>query len=188
MFHLSGIVLLIAAIHLPGWQNATGQEAPCFVIPGTDVSVVIANQPNCPIEFVDLYSVAYLDGGGKDIYRIRNRATKPIKGYTIATIHSTGTGGEHSLSSKDPKDFFLPGETRPSSPKDLLLNIIPLTDQLRAKYHVNGEMKFIKIFVVVRVEFADGSIYDATAEYESLKKFFAENPIDMQKEDRRKKP
>jgi len=186
MFHQSGIVLLISAIQFLGWQNATRQEEPCFVIPNSDVLVVIANQPNCPIEFVDVYSVAYLDGGGRDIYRIRNRATKPIMGYTIATIHSTGTGGEHSLARKDPKDYFLPGEIKPSSPKDLHLNIIPLTDQLRAKYHINGEMKFIKIFMVVRVEFADGSKYDATSEYESLKKFFEENPIEMEKEDRRK--
>jgi hypothetical protein len=141
----------------------------------------MASRPDSPIEFVSAYCVGFIDGGGANIYQIRNRAAKPIKSFTVAIVNSEGTETEHSIEISSPDHYFFPGEITSSPLKEWNFSIVPLTDQLREKNGLNGEMKLIKIFMVVRVEFADGSKYDATSEYESLKTFFEKNPILMEK-------
>jgi hypothetical protein len=76
-----------------------------------------------------------------------------------------------------------PGEIS-SNDKDL--NVIPLTEQIRQKFNVNGEMKVVKIFVVVHVEFSDGSEYNAEPAYKALKKFIEQNPTNAETRSSRK--
>ena len=100
---------------------------------------------------------------------------------------SEGGDSERSSYLNHPYYYFYPGKVRPSSLDELNLDIMPLTDQLRAKYHLNGQMRLVTILMVVKVEFADGTTYDATPTFESLKKFFTENSIPSEKEEVRKK-
>jgi hypothetical protein len=174
---LSWLVLLISAVQFFGWQDVKKEKEQCFIAPSEDVLVVIAHQPDCPIEFLSAYCVGFLSGGGREIYTIRNRATKPIKGYTIAIVDSDGTEDKHSIMINRPVAYFRPGAILPSSRADQNLDIVPLTDQLREKFKVKGEMSVVKIFMIVRVEFADGSVYSAEPAYKSLKKFFDKNSI-----------
>jgi hypothetical protein len=186
MISLSWLVVLISALQFLGWQNIKKEKEPCFVVPSEDVLAVIANQPDCPIEFVTAYSVGFLDSGARDVYQLRNRATKPIRAYTIAIVNSEGTDSKSSVMINDPDHYFLPGEIRPSL-QDLDLKIIALTDQLSEKYHLNGKMKAIRVFIVVRVEMTDGSTYDAASKYLGLKGFFKDNPISLEENDTHKK-
>jgi hypothetical protein len=179
-------MLLVSAIQLFWWQDVKREREQCFIAPSEDVLIVIAHQPDCPIEFVKAYCVGFLSGGGTDVYRLRNRATKPIKGYTIAIINSSGPGGEHSVMRSKPAYYFRPGQIWPSSDMEQYLDIVPLTDELREKFRVSGEMRVVKIFMVVRVELADGSIYSAEPAYKSVSKFFDEHGIYIDPEDKQK--
>lgn len=187
MFGLSKVVLLIFVAQFLGWQNVNKEKERGCIIPSDDLLVVIASQPNCPIEVVNAYWVGFIGGGGLGFYQLRNRATKPIKSYAIAIIGSDGGVTKYSSEASHPDYYFLPGETTPSSLEERNFDIVPITDQLREKIGLNGRMKAIKIFMVVQVEFGDGSKYDATSEYESLKTFFEKNPISVEKEDKHKK-
>jgi hypothetical protein len=177
MLSVSWLVLLISAVQFFGWQDVKRERQQCFIAPSEDVLIVITHQPDCPIEFVKAYCVGFLSGGGIDVYRLRNRATKPIKGYTIAIINSDGPAGESSVMASQPAYYFRPGQTWPSSDVEQYLDIVPLTEELREKFKVRGEMRVVKIFMVVRVELADGSVYNAEPTYKSVAKFFDKNGI-----------
>lgn len=165
-------LICISVVQLLGWETAKEDKELGFIVPSEVTFAVVANQPGCPIEFVSAYCVGFLDGGWKDIYRLRNRSTKPIKGYTIAIVNSDSTSAEDSITINLPNAYFRPGEIWPRSSRDNNLIIVPLTDELREKYKIKGQMKVVKIFMVVHAEFADGSMYNADPEYKSLKKFF----------------
>jgi hypothetical protein len=186
MLNISWLVMLLSAVQFFGWQGVKKEKEQCFIAPSEEVLVVIAHQPDSPIEFVNAYRVGFLSGGGTDVYRLRNRATRPIKGYTIAIINSDGTGGEHSTTVNLPVAYFKPGAVWPSSRTDQNLDIVPLTEELREKFKVNGEMRVVKIFMVVRVDLADGSVYNAEPTYKSLTKFFDKHAIYIDLEDTQK--
>lgn len=186
MFGINWIVSVIFIAHIVCGQGIKKEKEPCFIYPSEDGLAVIANPSDCPIEIITAYRASFLSGGGRDIYQIRNRATKPIKLYTIASVTSAGGGYESSIEANHSSGYFLPGQIRPKSLDDWNLDIVPLTNQLRDKYKLNGTMRAILIFMIVRVEFADGSVYDATPVYESLKKFFDKNAIIPDEEKQKK--
>jgi hypothetical protein len=185
MFCLIWVLVLTSTLPFVARSEVKAKEL-CFLVPSEDLLVVIANQPDCPIEFVTAYCVGFTDGGTRNVYQVRNRAKKSIKRYSIAIVSSEGTDSSSSIAIDGSDYQFLPGDTRPSL-DDLNLDIIPLTDQLRGKYRINGKMKAIRIFIVVRAELADGSIYDATSKYKSLTTFFKKNPISVDEDDAQKK-
>ena len=39
------------------------------------------------------------------------------------------------------------------------IEFVPLTDELRERFKLKGPMKAVGVFMVVRVEFIDGSVY-----------------------------
>jgi hypothetical protein len=182
MLQLNLIALLIASVQFSGSQGTKVQKETCFLMPSTDLLLVVANQPDCPIEFVNAHCVAFLDGGGRDVYQIRNRSSKAIKGYTIAIVSSEGTEAEHSVSITDPHHYFLPEQIRPKSLEEYALEIVPLTDEMRSKYNLKRKLRAIKIFIVVEVRFSDGSVYDSGPTYASLKAFFRGNPVSSSEE------
>lgn len=57
------------------------------------------------------------------------------------------------------------------------IEITPITDEIRDEYKLRGSMKGITIFMVVRAEYDDGSVYDAEVEYKALQAFFERNRI-----------
>jgi hypothetical protein len=54
--------------------------------------------------------------------------------------------------------------------------VVPLTEDLQKRKKLNG-MKGAIIFMVVKVEFADGTVFDNDATFTALEKFFDEYGI-----------
>ena len=171
MAALKWLSILIAVVQVYGGQNSKNSAQKCFVVPKEDVLVVAANVPDSPIEVVAAHCVGFLDGGSTEVYSIQNRSSKSISGYTIAIVDSDGAETRDSITISLPSAYFRQGEVRARSSSSEHREIVPLTDQLRERYRLNGALKVIKVIIVVRVEFADGSVYDAERAYKSLKRF-----------------
>ena len=165
-------VVLLELLVLANLQQASDKKERGYLMPSEDLLVVIANQPEAPIEFLRAFCVGFPEGGGWEAYQIRNRSGKAISRYDIATINSEGSYAERSTELSDPAHYFFPGQIRP---RELNYDEVPLTAKLRAEHHLDGKMKRIIVFMIVKVEFADGSKFDATRQYESLKVFFERN-------------
>src|SRR5690349_2472552 len=90
------IAFILAIFTCSGFakQNVEQGKRQVFIVPNDTSLAVVAYQPNCPIEFIKTPIVCFLDGGSIGIYQLKNRSSKPIRGYTIATITSAGTGYE----------------------------------------------------------------------------------------------
>ncbi len=156
-------------------QNVGQEKRQCFIVPNDISLAVVAYQPNSPIEFIKTPIVCFLDGGSIGIYQLQNRSSKPIRSYTVATITSVGTGYETNFQVTKKENYFMPGKRRPEAMEDWGYDFVSLTEELRSKYHINGNLKDITIFFVIRVEFADGDVFNAKSEYESLKRFISKN-------------
>lgn len=150
-----------------------------FLCPRENILPVIAFQPDSPIEFLKAEYYYGLTSSGFDRYKIRNRSAKTIKSFKIATVTSAGTGSSEYYKADWGAGRMLPGEEAPrernaSYPSQM--EIVPFTEQLRESKKLQG-MEGVVIFMVVRVEFEDGTTYSDEKTYNSLKEFFEENGI-----------
>lgn len=153
-----------------GRQNGQRGEKEFFVEPRESILSVVASQPKCPLVFETLEFLHYIDGGGLQNYVVRNRSGKPIARFTIATL---GMGGGGSLDDIKPEgnQWLLPGQSWPRA-KDSARSLVQLTSELQKQYKVGPPMKAIVVYIVVRVEFADGSVYSDEPVYKELKALF----------------
>lgn len=132
---------------------------------------VIAYQPDCPLKLLYVDIQAFIDGGGREVLRYRNEGTRPIKGYTIAHLTPSGTGGTLTVRDSQPDEWIMPG-------KELVLGdtsssqLTSITNELRKQLNLEGPMRYVFVFTVIQVQFADGSIYEDGKTYEALKAYF----------------
>jgi len=150
-----------------------------FLEPRESIVRVVALQPDCPLEFVRALLLHGVEGGGFQIYQVRNRGTKPIRSYKIATVTSVGTSASWGDGKLPLQQLLFPGDLRAQRIEDWNINIVPLTDKMKVDFDVKGPLKGIVVFMVVRVELADGTTYTAEAEYEALQAFFEKNQSDL---------
>lgn len=136
------------------------------IVPPDIVLPVIANQPDCPLQIEDIKLFGYISGGGGGpSYKVRNKGTKPIRSYTIGAWNSAGTGWEVEL---PVNGGLFPGQV--SSPGGGgEVEVVELTESLRNQLNLRGEMQAIVVFMVVRVEYTDGSVYNSEPVYKALK-------------------
>jgi len=180
MGYLISALFLACLISVSGGtkqQSEQGKKQQVFIEPHELALPVAVHQPESPLEFVKALVIHSINGGGSHIFQVRNRGTKAIRAYTIGTVTSVGTGSEWGGTGYRLDKLLMPGQTKPQTIEDWGIEILPLTDELRNKYKLKGPMKGIIVFMVVRVEFADGSIYDAELEYKALRAFFEKNAI-----------
>jgi hypothetical protein len=163
-------------------QPRRAQRERFFIDPTETVLTVIASQPNCGIEFTKALVIHGVEGGSGHIFQVRNRGTKAVRSYRIATVTSVGTGADWSYRIKESDAPFMPGDVRPKSLETLGIDLVPLSDDLRKKYRLHGPLQGIVVFLVVHVVYADGTEYDGRAEYKALKGFFEKNPVRVQSE------
>jgi hypothetical protein len=151
-----------------------------FLCPHDVVLPVIANQPDSPIEFLKAETYWVIEGGGFDDYSIRNRSTKPIRSFQLAIIYSTGGGSGTIWHARSDADLMMPGQSDPRarnrSDEPSRIEIVPLTKSLREEKKLQV-MKALAIFMVVRVEFSDGTTFTDEGAYQALTVFFEENGI-----------
>jgi hypothetical protein len=147
--------------HLRGTMNAV-------IVPREIIFPVVAYQPECPLKLIPSKILAYLDGGGREILSCRNLGAQPIKSYTVAWRSSVGTGGKLVADS----EWITPGEEVSLLSEPRYTKQVPLTDDLRKKLKLEGPMQAILVFMVVKVEFADGAIFQDENAYKALQDYF----------------
>jgi hypothetical protein len=140
--------ILTISIFLIGVASGQEKKDPTkmvVVIPQQIAAPLVAYQPDCPLRIEDIKLFKFVKGGGGfQSFNVRNTGTKAIRSYTIGTWNSVGTGWQVE---------------RPV-PNNLLPGDVSIPD---------GDEVAMVVFVVVRVEFADGSTYDGEPLYKALK-------------------
>lgn len=147
-------------------QRTQEREIQRVVIVPPDIGLpVIAYQPDSPLQIEDVKLFQYVTGGGgTQSYKVRHKGTKPIRSYTIGAWNTAGTGWE--VERRGDGDL-LPGQV--ATPTGYEVEVVELTDSIRNKLNLRGEMQAIWVFMVTRVEYADGSVYDSEPAYKALK-------------------
>jgi hypothetical protein len=148
----------------------------CFVEPADIILTVVAYQPDSPLEFVQALPIHEVDSGVAQVFQVRNRSRKPIRSFIVASVTSVGGGSMWGTKKRPVLTLLKPGDVYPSAIEGSI-EIIPLTQELRDRHGLRGPMKGVVTFIIVRVEFSDGSIYDAENVYDALKSFSENNPI-----------
>lgn len=161
------LALVFALVPAKGQQIDKGKKNQYVVVPAETILLSIANQPDSPLQFEQAKYLAHIGGGGGPSYQLRNRGTKPIRAFTVASLNTSGTGGSWGLT----EAAIMPGQLVPiqSDPDD---EIVPLTDELRRKLNLQGTTKAVVVLMVVRVEYKDGTTYDDSPKYKVLQSYF----------------
>jgi hypothetical protein len=131
---------------------------------------VIASQPDCPLKFEEVKHVKFLAGGSSDVYRLVNRGMKSIRAFTVAAVSSNGTGWLSSWPHRLSEKPLLPGETFPRPDDAGEVKLVPPTEKLTAS--LPRVMQGVNVLIVVRVEYADGSVYENESAYRALQAYF----------------
>jgi hypothetical protein len=171
--------LVCLAISVKGQDSRQKEKWRAIALPQEMVMAVAVPQPDCPLAFENLMAIRYLDGylagHGDETYQLRNRGSKPIRAYKVASFV---TSLDHALDASEvgwPTDttnrLLMPGQAAPLSGEGHELEIVPLTEELRDKLKLRGPMKGILYFMVVRVEFADGTTYNDEKTFKALEAF-----------------
>ena len=63
----------------------------CVVVPADQAVMAIASQPDSPLIFEEAKFLKCFGGWWFNSYRIRNRGTKPIKGFIVAGWSTAGS-------------------------------------------------------------------------------------------------
>jgi hypothetical protein len=174
MRHFEMLLCFICVCAISGfaWQQRTGQGQPSLVIiPREVVLPVIAHQPGCPLQFENISILGGVEGGGSPSFKVRNQGSRPIRAYEIVVLTSAGTSWGEKFEAKTPEEFMLSGQVMPQFHLSQS-KILPLTQELRAKLNLQGAMKGIFVFMVVRAVFADNSTYTDESAYKALATYF----------------
>lgn len=130
---------------------------------------VIAIQPGCPVQFERVRLLIETSGRAAEALTLYNRGTKPISGVTYAMRTSNGGGWMSSWPKRLIELRIMPGEMIPLDGEAEV--IVPLTDQLRDKFKLRGSMQMIAVFMIVKVEFTDGSVYEDKETLQALESY-----------------
>lgn len=133
-----------------------------------------ASQPDCPMQFEKIQFLWSLDGRERVSLTLRNRGTKPVSGVTFGYAASHGGGWVLSWPTRMTGEVVLPGQAVPLSENESRIEVIPMTDELRDKLKLRGPMQAVAVFMVIRVKFADGTVYDDEPLFKSLQTYFDE--------------
>jgi hypothetical protein len=162
---------ILSVIIVANYKIQSGSQSKPFGDVTIDREILfplIAYQPEVPLkpELIKLRTT--VKGGSKTpLVRFRNQSGKSIRAYTIAYMYPGGSGGEWS--SRD--NNILSGELVPEKDSPAFDNASPLNDDQRRFLSLQGSMQSICIFMVVRIEFSDGSVFDDQKAYDSLKEY-----------------
>jgi len=137
-----------ARTHLPRHRNAAGQ----------------------PPQIEKAERLISVSRGGANLYQLRNRSAKPIRSFTVSYTFDGGPGGSWGWEGGTTGELIMPGQCVPSA-RDSDYEIISLTEELRDKLKLRGPMRGVVIYMVERVEFADGSIYSDEATAKALRQY-----------------
>lgn len=166
------LICLLLLHSVSGQVQQSPRKDRGFELPSEVVLPVVAHQPDCPLQLEKALVIRMIEGGGKYLFQVRNKGSKPIVSYMIAAITSAGTGDTWGSKTYRLDEPLLPNQTTPKSIENWGIEIVPLTLEMRQQYKIGKVMQGLVVFMVVRVELSDGSIYDADRTYKSLEEYF----------------
>ncbi len=167
---ISFILIFVGSLSVSGPKERSRQandKQETFLVPSEIAMPVLAYQPESPLEVQFLQVRGYVTGGVNARVRFRNRSMKSIRSYTIAWVSRGGVGEEWS----SPKTDIKPGELVPEKGVPPSDGIAFPTDKQKKELNLD-EMLGQYVFIVVRAELDDGTVFDAGKAYEALKSYF----------------
>lgn len=159
------LLSLCAAVGVAGRQAAPAEDRRVVALPPDQAMLLVAQQPDSPLAFEDARLLMNMSGVWLKSFGLRNRGTKPIRAYTVAAVGVD----EWSWKAADANHLLMPGQAAPRGAEGL--EIVPLTDELRARLKLTGPLKGVVALTVVRAEFADGTTFEDKS-YEARRDFF----------------
>jgi hypothetical protein len=159
-------VLLVCLVTSTYAQDAAQQNKKAVVVPQEIYLPVIIPQPDCPLKIEKAGLLKFLNGQFGRTYELRNIGNKPIRAYTIALWNSDNTGDIINWHINENAGLIMPGLTASNDGESIA--IIPLSEELQKKLDLTPPMKKIIFFMILEVEFSNGSKYDAKQILDSL--------------------
>ena len=156
-------------------EASQDQTVKRFLLPRDYVSVAILDQPECPLRIEDVVLTASSNRMQEHIARVRNRGSKIVCYYEMASVSSVGTFETWRVKLSTPDQWIRPGETRPATREEMVSGLSPLTDDMRKQLKIKSRLQSVIIYMVLAVRFSDGSQYSDQSMYEALKKHFLED-------------
>ena len=167
MRYLAMISLLVMATESAMSQGRIKYET----VPDHMALVAIASQTNSPLKIEDATFLKRTDQpGGLIKYRLRNVSSKPIQFVSVMIQYSSGGGG-NSTPMPRVKKFLLPNETLESVSEPVNYEIVGVYRPAQ-KSSASEELKILCILLVDKVQFTDGSVYEAPKTLDALFRFF----------------
>jgi len=167
------IALSLIVMSVSSRVNAQEISKMAVVVPPEILLPAAVSQPDCPLKIENVRLLRYFSrddyssGGPGAIYRLRNAGKKTIVAYSIATWYSNNSGTIVDWEARTPDERIKRGRAKTPSDNPI---IVPLTPDLRRKLDLSGPMQMIRFVMVIKLEFADGTHYDATSTFTALRK------------------
>jgi hypothetical protein len=170
MRHITVVILSILSFGVVTHGQQSVPQRKYVVVPSKVMLLLTASQPDCPLKFEDaqLLISANKDGAWGASYKLRNAGTKPIQNISVVMWTSDGSGGTLDSPRGNDKTPIMPGETVSGGTEE----VIPLTDELRAKLQLEEPMKAVVVLLVEKIKFADGSVYNNEGVSQALLGYF----------------
>jgi hypothetical protein len=167
------LLLISFSCAVYGQEAQNSQKPQAFIMPSELILPVVASQPGCPIRFENVRSIFYVDRSGTaETFKLRNIGNRPIRDLTVAAYTSYGGMWSKSRPKSELQRVVLPGETASVGGEEDV-EIIPLNDELRTKFKLTDRpMGGVVVFMVVRVEFADGTVFSDEKASKALEAYF----------------
>ena len=144
------------------------QKTTVVIVPSEIFMPSIVVQPDSPIRIEAAVVGKMLDGKDRTFFKARNMTNKPISYLDVYVLASNGTGFSSIFPYKKTQGSLAPGEVAPPGLSEDSVQFILPTESLIQKLRLRTKMRLILFFMVVKVEFEDGTIYDATRLLNSL--------------------
>ena len=170
MRQITVVTLLIMSFAVVTYGQQSIPQRKYVVVPSKVMLLLTASQPDCPLKFDDaqLLISANKDGAWGASYKLRNAGSKPIQSVSVVMWTSDGSGGTLSSPIGNDKTTIMPGETVSGGSEE----VVPLTDELRAKLQLEEPMKAVVVLLVEKIKFADGSVYNNEGVSQALLGYF----------------
>jgi hypothetical protein len=180
MKNLSLLFLLLLAQLFITSQTKAQEKERVFDVPLKYVSFMLLSDSKSPIQLSNPKVLADEKGNLDWFYTISNNTDKSVKSFKIYGFDAfVNPSYEAAPEGTAIDEFsFLPYESF-SILNENKYEISELTDKLAEKFKLSENRKRIWIVIVTKVEFFDGTTYDAKAKYTDIKKFIDQ----MQNED-----
>ncbi|HKO42013.1 MAG TPA: hypothetical protein VJU84_01880 [Pyrinomonadaceae bacterium] len=161
---LAGLMMFCVTFTAFGQGEAPPKKDQYVLVPREVGLVTVAFQPNSPIQFENAQWYVGVEGGRFYTYDVRNKGNKAIRWIGIGD----STGNRWTWGVTPGEQPIKTGHLIPGWGKHPAIQIVSLTNELRQHLKLQGGMKGITVLMVIRVEFADGTVYDEEPIYRAL--------------------